>query len=161
MLSGTQHRGACVTISSSHFQVCVVFYEAISTSMECQYIIELAVAGMVDGPISSTVRSERLQRLREHQAAWRMLRWRSEKTLPMLDGGVWELYGGVLARARGRHTLVFTRLPAEIRGISEQQWEITPPGIQAIRDFAIEPACDLLVIIEETNTYVLRNLMPC
>lgn len=126
--------------------------------MECQYIIELAVAGMADGPHSPIVRSERLQRLREHQAAWHSLRWKSERTLPMLDGGVWELYGGVLARAQGRDTLVFTRLPAEIRGISERQWKLTPEGIYAIRDFAMEPAHDLLVLIEETSTYVLCGL---
>lgn len=140
--------------------MCAVFNEAISTSVECQYNLELAVAGMEDGPHGALLRSDRLQRLREHQTAWRSLRWKSEKTLPMLDGGVWELYGGVLARARGRDTLVFTRLPAEIRGISERQWELTPDGMHAIRDFAMEPAYGLLVMIEETDTYVHRNLTP-
>ena len=71
----------------------------------------------------------------------------------MLDGGVWELYGGVLARARGRHTFAFTRLPAEIRGITEREWELSPDGIYAIRDFTMEPAFNLLVIIEETSRY--------
>ncbi|KAI0695131.1 hypothetical protein BC835DRAFT_1273744 [Cytidiella melzeri] len=132
-------------------EVCVVLRDAITSSRECQYAIELPIAGMEDGPPSNMVLTERLQRLRDHQAAWRSLQWRTDKTIDMLDGGVWELYGGVLAHARGRDTLVFNQLPSAIRGIPEHSWEVTPSNITSIRDFAMEPACDLLVLIEDST----------
>ena len=103
---------------------------------------------MEDGLSSTMLLADRLQRLREHQTAWRSLKWRIDKTVDMLQGGEWELYGGVLAQARGRDTLVFEQLPSEIRGIPEDRWELVPKDIKAIRDFAMEPAFDLLVLIE-------------
>ncbi|KAI0094795.1 hypothetical protein BDY19DRAFT_988597 [Irpex rosettiformis] len=132
-------------------KVCLAFRDYISSSLECQYAIELAIAGLEDGPDSTMILAERLQRLREHQAAWRSLRWRTSRTIDMLRGGVWELYGGVLAQARGRGTLVFEQLPSAIRGITEDQWELVPKGLKSIRDFAMEPAYDLLVLVESAT----------
>ena len=79
------------------------------------------------------------------------MQWRTTKTIDMLRGGVWELYGGVLAQSKGRNTLVFDQLPSEIRNIQEDRWELVPDGLKSIRDFAMEPACNLLVIIESAT----------
>ncbi|KAJ3528106.1 hypothetical protein NM688_g8037 [Phlebia brevispora] len=120
-----------------------------SHSVELRYKVELAAAGMEDGSSSALSTADRLRRLEEHQVAWRDLRWKSETVVPMLRGGVWELYGGVLAQSRGRETLVFRQIPSEIRGIEEKVWE-NEIGFR-IRDFGMDPAQDLLVVIESPN----------
>jgi hypothetical protein len=153
LLTCSEVRGTSIFVHtrSTHrriAQVCVVLHNAIKSSAECQYTIELASAGMEDGPPSHILRAERLQRLREYKTAWHSLKWRTDKSIDMLDGGVWELYGGVLAHARTHHTLEFNQLPSQIRGITEKRWEVTPRHLAAIRDFAMEPACELLVLIE-------------
>ena len=114
-------------------------------SSEAQYELELALAGMENGPHSVLTSSDRLHRLKVHQAAWYDMKWTSEREIPMHHGGVWELYGGVLAQAKSRETLCFTRLPSQIKGIEEQEWELKLP-IQ-VRDFAMDPSLDLLVVV--------------
>jgi hypothetical protein len=104
---------------------------------------------MEDGPQSTLTWADRRDRLRAHQAAWRDLNWTAEKEIPMMQGGVWELYGGVLAQARSRETLCFTQLPSRIRGIEEKEWELKLPI--TVRDFAMEPSLDLLVVIERLS----------
>lgn len=121
----------------------------IKDSAELQYKIELAVAGMEDGHCSLLSHADRLQRLRDRESAWHTLQWTSDKILPMHRGGVWELYGGVLAQAKSRDTLCFTRLPSEIRGIEGRHWELNLPTL--VRDFGMEPSLDLLVVIEQTG----------
>ena len=78
----------------------------------------------------------------------------------MLDGGVWELYGGVLAQAIDDSTLSFTQLPSEIRGIPSKSWVVKSlPG--PIRDFVMDPSQDLLVIAERQQRYAyFRTLTP-
>ena len=65
----------------------------------------------------------------------------------MRRGGVWELYGGVLAQAEGESKLVCAQLPSVIRRIEEKEWTIEDVGVK-IRDFGMDPAQDLLIIIE-------------
>lgn len=120
---------------------------------------------MEDGYGSALTITDRRKRLAEHQAAWRDLRWRSEEVVPMLHGGVWELYGGVLAQGKERETLVFKQIPSQIKDIEGKEWEINL-GFR-IRDFGIDPSQDLLVVIEHPNVkYVLwvsscRILLTC
>ena len=63
------------------------------------------------------------------------------------DLSVWELYGGVFARAVTATSLAFTRLPALHRGISEEEWSLPDLGF-IIRDFGMDPSQNLLVAIE-------------
>lgn len=117
-----------------------------------QYKTELILAGMENGPPSNLLVADRLKILRTHQAAWRDLNWTSEKTIsmmPMTQGSLWELYGGVLAQSRSRDVLCFTRLPSQIKGIEEEQWEVQLP-VQ-MRDFAMDPSQNLLIAIETAN----------
>ena len=127
-------------------QVCRSLHALIANSAEFEYKIELALAGCEDGPRSELSYATRLERVKEYQAAWKEVNWRSEQVVPMLMGGVWELYGGVLAQARGRETLVFKQIPSEIKGIEEKDWECHV-GFN-IRDFGMDPSQDLLVCIE-------------
>ncbi|RDX52578.1 hypothetical protein OH76DRAFT_168578 [Lentinus brumalis] len=128
-------------------EVCVFFKDLIDDDVHAQYKIELALAGMEDGPPSALTPSDRLAILRERQEAWKTLTWKARTEYDMRRGGVWELYGGVLAQADGDSTLVCAQLPSVIRGIEEKVWTIEDVGVK-IRDFGMDPAQDLLVAIE-------------
>lgn len=134
-------------ILKAPFQVCRLLKDIMDTDVRTQYKIELAAAGMEDGPPSTLTSAERLRVLKAHQEAWDKLAWTSREEVPMHQGGVWELYGGVLAQGDGSRTLAFKQLPSAIRGIEEREWRIEDVGVN-IRDFGMDPAQDLLVIIE-------------
>ena len=127
--------------------MCKAFHNLVDTDVRFQYRIELAVAGMQDGPSSTLPTADRLAILRERQAAWDTLTWRERHEQPMGAGSVWELYGGVLAQSEGKRTLTLRQLPSVIRGIPDKQWEIADVGFD-IRDFGMDPAQDLLVGVE-------------
>ncbi|KAI0752690.1 hypothetical protein C8Q80DRAFT_1217173 [Daedaleopsis nitida] len=124
-------------------QVCMFFKDYVDHDVTAQYKIELAVAGMEDGPPSILTPSDRLSILRERQKAWRSLKWKSRQEYPMLGGNVWELYGGMLAQADREGLLTVTQLPSK-------QWKIPDMGI-AVRDFSMDPAQDLLIIVENVR----------
>ena len=128
-------------------QVCTLFKRLIDGDIHAQYKIELALAGMEDGPPSALTPSDRLAILRERQNAWKTLTWKARTEYDMRRGGVWELYGGVLAQADGESKLVCAQLPSVIRRIEEKEWTIEDVGVK-IRDFGMDPAQDLLIIIE-------------
>ncbi|CDO72096.1 hypothetical protein BN946_scf184962.g39 [Trametes cinnabarina] len=85
--------------------------------------------------------------LKARNEAWDDLAWTAREEIPMLQGGVWELYGGILAQGEGSRTLVFKQLPSNLRGIEGREWRIEDVGVN-IRDFGMDPAQDLLVVIE-------------
>lgn len=123
---------------------------------ELRYKIELAAAGMEDGPPSTLSNSDRLERLLQHQEVWKALRWQSETIVPMTRGGVWEFYGGVLAQARGRETLLFKQISSKFKNIEEKDWECDLK--LRVRDFTMDPAQDLLVVIAfQDGRYVLPS----
>ncbi|KAI0821790.1 hypothetical protein BC628DRAFT_800527 [Trametes gibbosa] len=138
-------------------QVCRLFRDTMDQDVRVQYKIELAAAGMEDGPSSALTVADRLRMLKARQEAWHKLEWTSRSEMPMAQGGVWELYGGVLAQGEGARTLVFRQLPSNIRGIEEREWRIEDVGVD-IRDFGMDPAQDLLVIVENRED---RNGMSC
>lgn len=98
-----------------------------------QYKIELAAAGMEDGRSSTLTSAERLRVLKAHQEAWDKLAWTSREEVPMHQGGVWELYGGVLAQGDGSRTLAFKQLPSAIRGMEEREDVGVNTGARNIR----------------------------
>ncbi|KAI0649960.1 hypothetical protein C8Q79DRAFT_941783 [Trametes meyenii] len=128
-------------------QSCSFLKDVMDDDKRLQYHIELAAAGMEDGPPSTLTAAERLQILRTRQAAWDKLAKTSREEVPMLEGGVWELHGGVLAQGEGSRTLVLKQLPSAIRGIESREWRIEDLGVN-MRDFGMDPAQDLLVVIE-------------
>ncbi|KAI6153701.1 hypothetical protein BKA82DRAFT_4093052 [Pisolithus tinctorius] len=127
-------------------QVCYLFNTLIAESSLLQYTLELSVAGKQDNPRSSLDFSRKLAVLRQHQAAWGALQWANTCDIPMLRGGLWELYGGVLAQSDSDLTLRFRRLPSQIRGIEEHVWSVSTSDVD-LRDFTMDPAQDLLVLI--------------
>ena len=118
-----------------------------------QYIIELAAAGQVNGPKASVTSSaSRLEALKKHQSSWDNLKWSRELRIPMKDGDVWELYGGVLAQGTREGALTFTQLPSDLRSIEEKNWTLGRSDLGVVvRDFGMDPSQDLLVLIESPN----------
>lgn len=93
--------------------------------------------------------ADRLSVLRNSQAAWYTLQWTALKDVRMLQGTLYELSGGVLAQSDhfGGHGLVFRRLPSHYRSIQEHVWSLDLDLI--LRDFTLDPAQDLLVLIAQ------------
>jgi len=140
-------------------RVCRLFHMLVHDCTALQYCIELAVAGMEDGPPSSVSAAERLNRLRQYKAAWDSLKWVRDETIDM-SGHLWELYGGVLAQYDSvGQSLNFRQLPSDSRGIECQVWSVEILGTR-LRDFAMDPSQDLLVLIENpkgTNWGISRD----
>ena len=117
-----------------------------------RYIIELAAAGQIDGPEASSIPlASRLEALRKHQSSWGNLKWSRELRIPMENGGLWGLYGGILAQSTIQGTLTFTQLPSDLRSIEEKVWTLGPNLGLVVRDFCMDPSQDLLVLIEGPN----------
>ncbi|EJF56105.1 hypothetical protein DICSQDRAFT_94010 [Dichomitus squalens LYAD-421 SS1] len=131
-------------------QVCSLFKSVIDGDVRAHYKVELAAAGMQDGPPSALTPAERLSILRRRQDAWTKLAWTAKEEVPMRRGGVWELYGNVLAQAEGERTLHFKQLPSAIRGIKGKEWTIQDVGCK-IRDFGMDSAQDLLIVLEHCS----------
>ena len=104
---------------------------------------------MEDGPPSGMVPHERFQCLQEHQTAWSKLQFSLSTTVKMEKGSVWELYGNVLAQGKGKRSLVFYQIPSPIRGIESKTWTVQVD--EAIRDFAMDPTEELLIIVERSS----------
>lgn len=120
-------------------------------------MITLSACGMQDGPSTTLCHgtAERLQRLREHEAAWREVAWS--------DGGVitheaaqdlpTAISGGVLAFLKQSDgnpgspelgdRLFLLRVPSKLRGIPGDSWELN--GLGEISHLCIDSAQDLLL----------------
>lgn len=95
--------------------------------------------------------ADRLEQLDKHTSAWKSLRWSREITIPMEDGSLWELYGGVLAQNTNDNRINFWRLPSDLRGIEETKWTLGPDFGFRVSDLALDTLQDLLVLIDGIN----------
>ncbi|KAI0717895.1 hypothetical protein C8T65DRAFT_571295 [Cerioporus squamosus] len=130
-------------------EVCAWLKHVVDDDVRMQYKVELAAAGMEDGLHSTLTASDRLVALRERQSAWKKLSWLSQEDLPApQDSELWEFYGGVFARDANRRTLHFWQVPSQSRRIAGRKWTIDDVGV-SISDFYMDPAQDVLVIVED------------
>nr|VWO96278.1 STE12 [Ganoderma boninense] len=138
-------------------EVCMKFKALIDEDVRAQYKFDLSVAGMQDGPPSTITTADRLSMLRVHQSAWNEFLWSAKENAPVHTGNIWELCGNVLAQSEGNRTLYFQQIPSATRGIEGTEWTIPDVGYN-IMDVSIDPAQDLLIVIEqfETNTAICR-----
>ncbi|OJA16126.1 hypothetical protein AZE42_00062 [Rhizopogon vesiculosus] len=136
-------------------QVCSLFRSIMESSGRARYDIELAVSGMMDGPPSSLTASDRLALLKERNAAWEALEWKASNDLSMQQGHLWELYGGVFAQSSPSNLLHFRQLPSEYRNIKEKSWHVALDV--HVRDFTMDPAQDLLVLVEQPTLFPNAN----
>ncbi|KAF8167746.1 hypothetical protein B0H34DRAFT_682904 [Crassisporium funariophilum] len=129
-------------------QVCRSFRDLILGTASLQFTIECAIARQTKGYGTPAVSSaSRLETLRKHQSAWENLQWSRELHIPMEDGGLWELCGGVMAQSTPGGMLKFTQLPSDLRAIEEKSWTVGPDLGLHLRDFGMDPSQDLLVLI--------------
>lgn len=135
----------------NHSQVCRRFRNC-ADSPNLQYKMELALAGMQDGPPSDTSPAERLRLLRAHQKAWDSLSWTGEETIPMLKGDTWELVGGVLGLADGSKSILLRQLHSTLRSIPGRTWKVEFDFI--LGDFTLDPTQDLIAALE-VSEYVI------
>ncbi|KDQ56110.1 hypothetical protein JAAARDRAFT_70916 [Jaapia argillacea MUCL 33604] len=114
-----------------------------------QYKIELAIAGMVDGPDSNMTTEERRRRLVTYQENWANLRWKQEEVLQALDGDsdLWELDGDVLALSGESDSLSLRQLPGIARGKPSKTWKIKGVGPE-FKDLRVDSTQDLVVLVE-------------
>lgn len=123
-----------------------------------QYIISLAGCGMLDGPSPAVYErtAERLQRLREHEAAWRKLAWSDGNLIPHMSARDLPTTssGGVLAFLRQSDNdsgdtdytgdrLFLLRVPSRLRGIPGESWELN--GLGEMSNVCIDSAQNLLL----------------
>ncbi|KAL0947475.1 hypothetical protein HGRIS_013580 [Hohenbuehelia grisea] len=129
-------------------KTCQLLKSLIDSNASLQYIIELGVSFQTDGPPSSVSCASRLKTLRNHQHAWTRMDWSEMREFPSTDGGLWELAGNVFAQYEEQGGMLFTQLPSKLRGIAEHSWRLTNLNYN-VGDFTIDPAQDLLVLIDE------------
>lgn len=71
----------------------------------------------------------------------------------MEDGGLWELYGNVLAQRRSDNSYKFIGLRSCSRDIDERTWELQPVDVDA-RDFGLDESQDLFVLVTKLPSSV-------
>ncbi|KAH8999899.1 hypothetical protein EDB86DRAFT_2908175 [Lactarius hatsudake] len=150
-------------------RVCRTLNAIIKDSVPLQYIISLAECGMRDG-LSAIVyerTSERLQQLREHEAAWREVAWSDGSTISQLAARDLPTTssGGVLAFLKQSDgdsgdpeygdRLFLLRVPSRLRGIPGESWELN--GLGEMSNICIDSAQDLL-LFQRSNNFHVRTL---
>jgi hypothetical protein len=102
--------------------------------------------------------AERLQRLHQHEAAWREVAWSGVVTHK--HEAVHEfpvaISGGVLAflvlveypdHREFEYLLHLFRVPSKLRGVPSESWELPLSGLGKLLDIAIDSAQDLLLLL--------------
>jgi hypothetical protein len=129
----------------------------IKDSLALQYIISLAACGMRDGLSMALCKgtAERLQRLHEHEAAWREIAWSDGGVithpaacdLPItISGSVLAFlkrYDGNPENSEVGDRLFLLRVPSKLRGIPGESWELK--GLGEMSQLCIDAAQDLLL----------------
>lgn len=116
-----------------------------------QLIIELHTAAQTANSDCRITPSDQLAAIKKYELAWKDLKWEKEQCIPMLDGNLWELYGGVLAQADATEAITFYRLPSVSRSIEDHKWSVGAFGFP-LRDFGMDPSQDLLVLVESPRS---------
>lgn len=138
-------------------KVCRLFLELVEQSIQLQYKLELALAGMEDEPSCNLSFATKLEKLRALQESWRDLKLSPGPSIPFTEHGLWSFSGGLYAAVNPAGDLNFVQIPCRIRGTEERRWTIdgTDIGIP-VTYMRIDQAQDLLVLLEavedRTNT---------
>ncbi|KAI0251641.1 hypothetical protein BJV78DRAFT_415852 [Lactifluus subvellereus] len=132
--------------------VCKQLHLLVASSLGLQYRIELAAEGLVDGPPGglAPTTAARMEQLLERRAAWRALRPRRRAAVALAGHcHAYELVGGLFAKALEEYgaarRLVASWLPSTAAG--ETRLVVDDLGVR-IKDFALDPAQDLVVLLE-------------
>lgn len=134
-------------------QTCQLLHKLVETSASIRYQIEREVANVVHGE-SCLSSADCLTLLKKTEYNWATLRFSRVEEVKSRQGNLWELFGGVLAFSlrpsdhfNTYEGLSFTELPSAVRATASETRRLTNLGSN-IRDFGMDPAQDLLIIIE-------------
>lgn len=141
-------------------ETCRLLHNIVKTSTSIQYQIERKVANVVHGESQLSI-ADCLTLLKKTEHKWATLQFSRVEEASSRPGNLWELFGGVLAfsmRSSSNHIhtyegLSFIELPSALRGAESKTRSLTNLGYK-IRDFGMDPAQDLLVVIEVVHAPV-------
>jgi len=119
----------------------------VDTTLALQYETELWASGMENSAQNKQDLPNRLELLTTYQKSWEDLNFPHYEKISILRGGVWELFGGVLAQKGLKKDIFFYTLPSSIRGISKASWIINRPDF-FVRDFSFDNSQDLVVMVD-------------
>ncbi|KAF8524314.1 hypothetical protein BU17DRAFT_84911 [Hysterangium stoloniferum] len=141
--------------------------QVMEESSAIQYKIELAAHGLVPRPACTIPTATALGRLKDQQGGWRRCQWKGESVIRIHgDCRTYELRNGVWAFGHCDSptqdpanfppdyttTITCYQLPSTVGGKYSKEihsWSLDNFGM-SIRDFTMDPAIDLLAIIEQT-----------
>jgi hypothetical protein len=123
------------------------FLHDIVESAPLQYQIRLALEGQEDPGTSDMSLQVKLSALKEYASCWETLDFPNLEVITMSHGGLWELYGNVLAQSFSVPRIEFHQLKSDVRRISGDRWSLENFGFP-VRDFGIDPSQELLVLVE-------------
>ncbi|KAF8892364.1 hypothetical protein CPB84DRAFT_1783816 [Gymnopilus junonius] len=130
---------------------CRLLYEICKDSLELQYIIELAIDGFKK-PITNAPHSELVSRLHNLRRSWAELDCKQFKKIELKNQcRAYELVAGLFAMSDG-HGLSLAWLPSST--MPGRSLEYPSLGF-LVRDFAIDPTQDLIVILEDDHNPVV------
>jgi hypothetical protein len=124
--------------------------------------MELARAGKEDGDLYSL--ATRRTMLEQHEKGWAELQWTSEQRMPKTGGSPYELYGNVLAQDNtpDKTAIHFKQLQSKARNVKGKEWSVDIREYR-MRVFGIDPAQDLLIIVETPrwSVFHVRRMSVC
>ncbi|KAI0056623.1 hypothetical protein BV25DRAFT_1920866 [Artomyces pyxidatus] len=136
----------------------------ITTFVSLQYTVELAGCGMLDGKYGQPERAlditERLERLREYDAAWRELKWTGSMHLPHLTGQSFSAHTGplVFCLPGTDRPHIIQEVPSKLRGTREAHYNFHSEPEERIK---VDSSQDLVAYLEdefENTRYSLKSL---
>jgi hypothetical protein len=142
-------------------QVCTQLQHLVQGSVELQYIVELGLNHMIDGPRipGSKPIAERLELLRYQRRRWQKLDW-SKQNIKAMEGrfSAYEFVDGAFATlmwtSPDANRLNLTFLPSRDKEVASIEWD----GLGfPVKDFAIDPSQDLMMLMrvfDHENEYV-------
>ncbi|CAL1702761.1 unnamed protein product [Somion occarium] len=141
-------------------QSCKLLDTVVDNNTYLQYQVRLGLNGMQDGTSTKGWPvSDRLRALCEYEKGWDKLQFKEGELIDMDADDVWDLYGNVISQTKsfsgGR--LVATQLPSRVRRVSKETWVLDKLPVR-YRDFAMDVAQDLLVLMEISDLFQAETL---
>ena len=115
-------------------------------------MMELAAAGMCDGPPDSVGPAERLRKLERSREAWKSSLWSQPEDFPYskrMSSSPVALFGNLAVFTGPEFNsgeYVFLRFPSEARSIPERVWHLNL-GCERINGIGLDDSQDLLIFL--------------
>ena len=138
--------------------MCRDWHVLVTEVPDLQYKFELDMSGLDERLLPSIVDPlDQPRFLREHQHAWKTLKWTIHKSIPGAAPFEWvrpiTFRHGVLAYlSRSMRTIHLTRFPSPLLGIGGAEWDVDLVSPEHLIGYQIDPSQDLLITVS-LNTW--------